>query len=778
MNSKAILKSILVLIILIISNANLKASHGAGGSVSAEYLGQHQYKITAKFHWNTPNLGNNGILFSACGSFPQGMIIDSVRVFQGVCGALTYEFTASKTITLVSIPVSGCEISVYLNTCCLEFSTNLTGAPANAYYMRIFPGSKLNGAGASPKFIVPFIKSYVQSPIMKYCFNAYDTDDYDSLYYALDDAFGLPGIVYRTGYSKSHPFGDTVATVLNPNTGILTSQSPNLNVWGAGGPGAYLVSTRVESYSNGILHYINYRSHVITVVPAVAAGTTQVNLTNVNVQNGVQVGVTEFEIEEGGVLEFDVNNYLTANQTLKSVAYGKDLSVLNGGLSTKSDAASYSFPSGTGTGVGYVPGIFKFQPNLDFVDTTHAFRNTQFIFRVSSDDSCGSKEDYIAVNVKVLNSPKTIYASIYDVNQCGSNPGLIQILGDTSNLIWSPSIGVSDTLGASVLLNPNANTVYTVTNLNDSSQLTIDLNYFPDNFALVSNGSLLSLPTFIDSSTVSWYYNGLFIGSGFNTVNANVSGYYWAISSNFECKSYSDTIKNIALDEIVVVNVNASIQTDLVQMDYSELEITLTKDLNVGEVSFVVPETFISDLNSSVELQIFEKGQTQPILVALLNHDGNLRVFKPGLSFQLQQGKDYIFKLDFPDWNVGRLVPQTWPSTSSDGSILVQSGFGVNSGGDTLSNEYIPFVIGLNSSISIGENSALDFKMYPNPAENNVFIEGVTGELTLYTLNGTKLQSTTVSKSTQLDLSAYPKGVYFVEALSQKGRVVRKLVLQ
>ena len=233
MASKTLLKSILMVLTFIVFSSSVQASHSAGGSVSAEYLGQDQYKITATVHWYIPTMtGSYGLVVSVCGSGSVIMTMDSVRTLNGVCGAATYEFTHSAVITLLTVPVSGCEIEVYTasNVCCMENSNTISTGMALAYYMRIFPGSKLNGVGSSPNFTVPFIKYYVQSPSMKYCLNAYDTDAYDSLYYELDEPFGNYE-TYRTGFSISHPFGDTLTTVLNPNTGVLTSQSPNLNIW-------------------------------------------------------------------------------------------------------------------------------------------------------------------------------------------------------------------------------------------------------------------------------------------------------------------------------------------------------------------------------------------------------------------------------------------------------------------------------------------------------------------------------------------------------------------
>ena len=770
------LKTVFVLFILISSAISVKASHSAGGFVTAEYLGQNLYLINATVQWNGSSQ-MNPLTVTACG-VSQTMATVSTRTYTGLCGATMYEITQSATVSLPTIPVAGCEIKVDFNTPIngLDNSENILSNVLVEYKMKIFPGSKLIGAGASPKFLVPSIDAYVEAADMTFSLNAFDAEAYDSLYYELDDPFGA-AVTYSTGYSKSHPFGDTVATVLNPNTGILFAQNLNIGQFMLN-KSTYMVSVRLESYKNGVLHYTTYKTYTLKVVPSAVAGAPAINLGNLNVQNGIQVNTTSFEIEEGGILEFDVHNILASNQTIESIAYGKDLSLANGGLSMANDAANYTFSAGGGSGVGIVNGSFKFQPDFTFVDTLHAFRNTQFLFRATVNDNCGLKETYTVVNVKVLNSAKSIYANTYQISQCGTSSNPVHIFGDTTNLSWSPTLGVSNSAGSEVWLNPPVTTSYTVTNLNDSSQIHILVKVVPLSFALQVNSNLVTLPTSIDSTNVFWFYNGLSLGSGMSEIETNVSGYYWAEFNNGSCTSFSDTIHKVELNEIFVSGLDSSAYSAAAQLGYSEFSVTPNKDLNLGEVSVIIPKSKVFNHSGTVGLKVFEKGQSQPKFVSTLVYLDDMKVYEMGLSSVLENGKEYIFKIEIPDWEVSQFSPQAWPFVSYDGSVSVNSGYSIATNGDTLLNQVVPFVFGLNSTIGIDENENLDFALFPNPTTGLVFFKDIIdGQINIYTLNGVQISSHKASENLSLDLSQFAKGVYLIELVNKKGSSIKKLIL-
>lgn len=86
---------------------------------------------------------------------------------------------------------------------------------------------------------------------------------------------------------------------------------------------------------------------------------------------------------------------------------------------------------------------------------------------------------------------------------------------------------------------------------------------------------------------------------------------------------------------------------------------------------------------------------------------------------------------------------------------------------------------------NVGEvtTSALDFELFPNPANTAAFVKlntSVNGSLTLYSLTGQQLYSQVLSNSMsllQLPLN-YPVGIYFVTLTDNGKKVTKKLIVQ
>jgi serine protease len=78
--------------------------------------------------------------------------------------------------------------------------------------------------------------------------------------------------------------------------------------------------------------------------------------------------------------------------------------------------------------------------------------------------------------------------------------------------------------------------------------------------------------------------------------------------------------------------------------------------------------------------------------------------------------------------------------------------------------------------LSIAENNENDFSIYPNPTtgELTVFSDEVVELIIIRNVLGEKVEEFTSSK---IDISSYPNGVYFVELITEKLKIVKKVVL-
>ncbi len=87
---------------------------------------------------------------------------------------------------------------------------------------------------------------------------------------------------------------------------------------------------------------------------------------------------------------------------------------------------------------------------------------------------------------------------------------------------------------------------------------------------------------------------------------------------------------------------------------------------------------------------------------------------------------------------------------------------------------------GRNCTLSTPDVSKADFKMFPNPAKNNIQIrlDGVIQKIAIYNLLGAEVWSKTNIEDKTLDISGLSSGTYLLKMQSDAGTIVRKLVKQ
>jgi len=80
--------------------------------------------------------------------------------------------------------------------------------------------------------------------------------------------------------------------------------------------------------------------------------------------------------------------------------------------------------------------------------------------------------------------------------------------------------------------------------------------------------------------------------------------------------------------------------------------------------------------------------------------------------------------------------------------------------------------------LSVDENSALNFSLYPNPTTGLLFIASeqiVVDAITIYNLSGKRVSQQQLIART-IDVSAIPVGMYFIEITSESGRTIQKFI--
>lgn len=99
------------------------------------------------------------------------------------------------------------------------------------------------------------------------------------------------------------------------------------------------------------------------------------------------------------------------------------------------------------------------------------------------------------------------------------------------------------------------------------------------------------------------------------------------------------------------------------------------------------------------------------------------------------------------------------------------AGYGVN----TATFEYFAYRVSL-SALGMNENTQTEISVYPNPATDQLTIEN-TGVAALQVFNpeGKTIAKTTINGNSQLDVSAYAPGVYFLSVEAQDTKTVNTI---
>lgn len=122
-----------------------------------------------------------------------------------------------------------------------------------------------------------------------------------------------------------------------------------------------------------------------------------------------------------------------------------------------------------------------------------------------------------------------------------------------------------------------------------------------------------------------------------------------------------------------------------------------------------------------------------------------------------------------PDIVVAGTSQGVWNFNEGTGTIAIDStsnGYDGTINGATYVMDSICFTIGINE-----KSDKTQLSIYPNPTTGQFTVQGATGTIEVYDLFGRLVLTST---EPQVDMSAFPKGVYIVKA----GEAVRKLVVR
>ena len=752
------------------------ASHIKGGEVFYTYLGNNTYEITTHIYRDITGIPLPSSITIMVNGHPTITNLvanqDSTYLLSG-CMPNVEVGIYRVTQNFGTIPANGIRVT-YSECCRTSGISNLSNSGSQNIYIEseLLPGPGANYASSSPRFFGNNeITGYANKTNV---FNTavFDPNPQDSIFVELVpvQSQNNQNIPYTSGYSAVNPFGNTVVTNLDPLTGLLTVVNPP--------QGAFVVGIKANSYRNGQLvgsikrDMTYFISNTQDSLPTIALSNLVAN------GNFSQSGNSLFvEMQAGDNLSFDITASLPIVDSLSLFAEGMLFgnSIGTSGNCNGTNCASFTSTSGF-IGMGLVQGTFSFQPDTSIFANGISEVNRTLLFKAISNGSCADALFApFAVYIRVK-QPGSIWA-IQPAPICQGSSTQVVLQGDTSNVAWLPTTGVSNPASGAPYLSPTSSTIYTVTNLNDSTQITVNVEVDTiAQAALVDNTLWVELPNASDFDQVVWYYNGTPLAANTDSFFTPYPGDYFAYVTHGSCSAFSDTITRVNKNQVPAFGygTGSTVYTD----GTANLQFMVNGYTNtLTELALALPDSGTYKTASEPSIALLDP-QANVLATGLAKANGNGFYVLDSLNVSLNPNAIYTLQVSMYAGNTIFSKPSVIPYTEPNGVVTVLNA-AYMSNGTAKSDAYPPFILGITNGIGIDESFSQHSKVYPNPAKNVLVIEtDQAATLLLYNVSGQLVRQEKVIGKQQIDISNLQAGVYMLELKGQTWQEQQKIIVQ
>lgn len=632
-----------------------------------------------------------------------------------------------------------------------------------------------------------------------------DPDLQDSTFFgwahplAYDTVYPPAPILFDTAYGYTSPLPGVLQSASNQpallqGDGLLTFKSVNT--------GSYTYCYKVESWRDGQLISEVFRDFAIQIgsgssVPGPCA--TGVNnpptlaiqyYPNTDTLNPIVVN-NQVVGYEGAVL---------AGDTVRFKLFGQDVELLSNcvpqsiTLTASGRAMSSTLTPASGTCANQPCAYFaSLNSNGSFTNTVTNLvdftwptaaahvpigqSEQNYIFDIAmADNNCPLPEARtIQLKIKVLR-PLAIAQEVYRI--CQGDSAAIQFFGDTANLSWSTTNGISCTNCAQFYAAPQTSTAYEVTDLNTgyviSFTVLVDPQLPAPQLNVVGSGLHLANATAYDS--VFWKRNyAPFFPQPIDNYTPWLSGGYWVGAESGACQNYS-------AHQYFWFTDNLSANTDSLGQWFDNRRANLTHGFSFSlenEPNYLLNaiylHAFSNNTQGNLATAIAKIWDQQLALV--FQTDSVVRLSDDIIAFygdaNLQGGADYLMGI-YTDTSltVPTFKPDKWPVVANQGRVLVYNAS--NAVGYTLPSNNAPdypFVhFGLASHIGLGEERPKGLRIYPNPTQRWLYIDVEDVVIVqLFDLQGKMLVQAEVRSHAKLNLENFSNGIYLLKITITNG---------
>ena len=357
------------------------ASHLMGGSMSYEFLGksggQYMYRIYIEMYRDCNNRNDQGGITPFDPSIPIGIYNNnpSKSLYTTEYFSITSEISvdppkAGNTCLydpnvcirkgvyekIIYLPASTYGYHLLHQRCCRNHLNNILYDQGQSYYVFIPPTSVVNSSPYFTGIPTPYLCS---NDSIQISYAATDPDD-DSLVYNFVVPWGggsatnptptpnsylnlpLSDVNYAGAYNITKPFGTGGMALIDHQTGLVTVLSPS--------SGPYAIAVECREYRNGVLLSTVRRDIELIILNCPPNKAPVLSIPG---------NKTEYEIETGDTLKFNISYYDPDGDTMDLVRIGD---LFGGGVVPATYAtlgqgmavASISFPFNWATGCNHV----------------------------------------------------------------------------------------------------------------------------------------------------------------------------------------------------------------------------------------------------------------------------------------------------------------------------------------------------------------------------------------------------------------------------------------
>ena len=822
------MKRVFLAFALLISFYNAKSNHILGGEITWECSGNQAYifqlvlygdcsdlPISGSSHslqWNggapiVCTFVDSSIISPTCGNGAFAISCDSTAFFTPI---KRYVYRSAPLFLNGTMPSSGWNFSIQIQA--RPVTDNTIGGSTNGYLLRatMYPYTK-NGAIQSPNMCYDNAPKFEEKP--RYAFgndtnfyhlDGYDIDSQDSIFFnwapALNYGTAFPGTTlgYAVGYGYNQPLpgpginaGNSGATLLG--SGLLLFKSTTV--------GRFTTCYTIESWRDGQKIAEVFRDFEMQV--NIDPGSPGLCSSSNNPPSVTTDWVAGFDTlqpvyDNGKIVYYETTVF--AGETVKFKLFGQDFD-LRPNCSSQQIAADAIGASmsisllGTidcdgppcaqlvslNSGGSYTAPLNN-QTRFEWVtDTSHAYgpkgygvHTFNFTF---TDDHCvlpgvGQQQ----VRVKVL---RPIYTTKSTYKICQGDTVQAQMLGDVSNLSWSPAVFISCTNCANPLLYPMVTTNYAVTDLNSgyTTKITVEVDAAAPMPLLSQNGNNLQLGNATSYDTLIWSRNnGPFYPQPNNSYTPWLSGDYWVQGASGACTASSDTFSYSFPNNLQGTSTAGGELSNIETLDKTYgVTIRLNNEAFYALDGFYL-HAFDKNLQganlTTISCAVYNQQQAK-----IFQSDSVTRVSNDILKFHgelnLSTQEDYLLTF-YTDTSifVPTFEPISWPVVASAGRVFVFNA--TKSLGNfypaTSATDYPFFHLSLKWGIGLAEEAIQNVRFYPNPAQDVLHIESArTAQYTITNAIGQTLASGSVDAEKTLDISTWQSGFYIINFRFENG---------